>query len=172
MEPRPHVTPLPSTVHRFRSTTTSFDISPPRYSFIASTCARMNELKMMMWNCVDIDTILLLILNTLICILRANKNSGFDMVIVLMCAKSQRKGLNTLLCFERAKENNAFVTNEESHLHGAAVLRHAFFIDTHFYFYVWVWTCRARAFTLFTVFPWTVTFLFACSEEHDCRKYC
>ena len=36
---------LPSTVHNFRSTTTSIDISHPRYSFVACACARRNELK-------------------------------------------------------------------------------------------------------------------------------
>ena len=33
-------------VHKFQSTTTSMDILPPRYSFIACACAHMNELKM------------------------------------------------------------------------------------------------------------------------------
>ena len=71
------------------------------------------------------NTILMLILNTLICILQANENNGFDTVIVLMCAKSQMKALNTQLCLERAKENVAILTNEESHLHCATLLRHA-----------------------------------------------
>ena len=35
-----------------------------------------------------------------------------------------------LLCFEHAKENNALLTNEESHLHGATVLRLASFVIT------------------------------------------
>ena len=67
-------------------------------------------LKMMMLCCLDIDRILVLILNTLVCLLRANENSKFDTIIVLICAKAQRKGLNTLLCFERAKENNALIS--------------------------------------------------------------
>ena len=34
-------------VHKFRSTTTSVDISSPQYSFITCAWARMNELKML-----------------------------------------------------------------------------------------------------------------------------
>ena len=33
-----------TSVHKVQSKTTSVDILPPRYSFIACPCARMNEL--------------------------------------------------------------------------------------------------------------------------------
>ena len=45
MEPRSQDTFTSVYRPQFPSTTTSVDISPPRYSFIACACARMNELK-------------------------------------------------------------------------------------------------------------------------------